>query len=118
MGTPAVMTTICPLCTAPSLSALCTHMEKRRSVESTYPASSGCTPQEMASCRRARSVVVRATMGQAGRKRAIMRAVWPVCVGVRMASASRSMAVWQQVWVTASLMERPGVNSKRRKRPQ
>ena len=75
IGMPAVMTTICPLSTAPSLSALCTHMEKRRSVESTYPASSGLTPQEIASWRRARSVVVKATMGQAGRKREIMRAV-------------------------------------------
>ena len=35
MGTPAVMTTVCPPSTAPSFSAVCTHMEKRRSVEST-----------------------------------------------------------------------------------
>ena len=64
------------------------------------------------------SVVVKATMGQPGRKREIMRAVCPVWVGVSMASAARSIAVWQLAWVTASFMERPGLNAKRWKRLQ
>ena len=35
IGTPAVMTTMSPLLTTPSLSEVCTHMEKSLSVEST-----------------------------------------------------------------------------------
>ncbi len=62
-------------------------------------------PQEMASCRRTFSAVVRATMGQAGRKREMTRAVWPEVVAARMAEAFSSMAAMQQVWLMARLME-------------
>ena len=67
MGTPAVMTTVSPGFTMPSLRAHSTHRENSRSVESTVPDRQGFTPQEMASCRRTFSVWHMATMGQGGR---------------------------------------------------
>ena len=61
--------------TSASFLAVSTHRENSRSVESTLPDRNGTTPQEMASCRRTRSSVVRAATAHPGRKREIIRAV-------------------------------------------
>ena len=117
-GTPAVMTTVSPFWTSPSFRATSAQREKMRSVEFTSPVRKGMTPQSKPICRRIFSKVVRAATGQAGRKREIIRAVWPELVAVTMAFASRSMAVRQQVWVMASLMLEVLANWVRMKRCQ
>ena len=117
-GTPAVMTTVSPFCTSPSFSVTSAPREKIRSVEFTSPVRRGITPQSRLICRRTFSYMVRAATGQAGRKREIIRAVWPELVAVTMALALRSMAVRQQVWVMASLILAVLVNWVRIKRCQ
>lgn len=86
-GTPAVMTTVSPAWTSPSFRATSVQREKIRSVECTSPVRNGTTPQLMASWRRTFSRMVNAAMGQAGRKREIIRVVCPELVVVRIAVA-------------------------------